>query len=655
MKNITSAQLREMFQSFMESKGHHRIQSASIIPENDPTVLFTTAGMHPLVPYLMGTPHPAGTRLTDVQKCIRTGDIEEVGDPSHLTFFEMLGNWSLGDYFKKEAISWSWEFLTSPDYLGLDKDKLAFSVFAGDEDCPRDEEAHDIWRSMGVAEDHIFYLPKENNWWGPAGQTGPCGPDTEMFIIRDKAPCGPNCSPACSCGRYLEIWNDVFMQYNKQKDGTFIPLEKKNVDTGMGLERTICVLTGKKTVYETDAFTGIIAKIAELSGKGYEDDEATTRAFRVVADHLRTSTFILGDDRGVSPSNTDQGYILRRLIRRAVRYGMSLGMAEGFTAEIAQVIIDQYKDVYPELARNASFVTEQLKLEEGRFARTLRQGEKEFEKVYNNTLNTKALLESILTAEDKVFKAQELAQTKKLRPSPDMLPIIEAANAGNLEALEAAVATRMASLNILDGRSAFKLYDTYGFPIEMTIELASEKGLTVDEADFAERFKQHQEKSHQGAEQKFKGGLADHSEQTAKLHTATHLLHSALRKVLGDEVAQKGSNITAERLRFDFSFGRKMTAEEVAEVERLVNVAIEAKVPVVCEEMTVPEAKEKGAIGLFESKYGEKVRTYKMGEYSFEICGGPHAENTGDLGSFKIQKEESSSAGVRRIKAVIKG
>ena len=655
MKNITSAQLREMFQSFMESKGHHRIQSASIIPENDPTVLFTTAGMHPLVPYLMGTPHPAGTRLTDVQKCIRTGDIEEVGDPSHLTFFEMLGNWSLGDYFKKEAISWSWEFLTSPEYLGLEKDKLAFSVFAGDEDCPRDTEAHDIWRSMGVEEDQIFYLPKENNWWGPAGTTGPCGPDTEMFIIRDKAPCGPNCSPACSCGRYLEIWNDVFMQYNKQKDGTFIPLEKKNVDTGMGLERTICVLTGKKTVYETDAFTGIIAKIAELSGKGYEDDENTTRAFRVVADHLRTSTFILGDDRGVSPSNTDQGYILRRLIRRAVRYGMQLGMGEGFTAEIAQVIINQYKEVYPELERNAAFVTEQLKLEEGRFARTLKQGEKEFEKVYNNTVNTKALLESILTAENKVAFAQEMAKVKKLRPSPDMMPIIEAANAADEAALVAAVNARMASLNVLDGRSAFKLYDTFGFPIEMTIELASEKGLTVDEADFAERFKQHQEKSHQGAEQKFKGGLADHSEQTAKLHTATHLLHSALRKVLGDEVAQKGSNITAERLRFDFSFGRKMTAEELAEVERLVNVAIEAKVPVVCEEMTVPEAKEKGAIGLFESKYGEKVRTYKMGEYSFEICGGPHAENTGDLGSFKIQKEESSSAGVRRIKAVIKG
>ena len=654
MKNITSAQLREMFQSFMESKGHCRIQSASIIPENDPTVLFTTAGMHPLVPYLMGTPHPAGTRLTDVQKCIRTGDIDEVGDASHLTFFEMLGNWSLGDYFKKEAISWSWEFLTSPDYLGLDKDKLAFSVFAGDEDCPRDEEAHDIWRSLGVAEDHIFYLPKENNWWGPAGQTGPCGPDTEMFIIRDQEPCGPDCSPACDCGRYLEIWNDVFMQYNKQKDGTFLPMEKKNVDTGMGLERTICVLTGKKSVYETDAFADILAKIGELSGKVYLANDEDTKAFRIVADHMRTSTFILGDDRGVSPSNTDQGYILRRLIRRAVRYGMQLGMGEGFTAEIAQVIINQYKEVYPELERNAAFVLEQLKLEEGRFARTLKQGEKEFDKVYNNTMNTKALLENILAAEDKIAFAQEMAKTKKLRPSPDMMPIIEAANAGDEAALVAALIARMATLDTLDGRSAFKLYDTFGFPIEMTMELAAEKGLKVDEADFAERFKKHQELSHQGAEQKFKGGLADHSEQTAKLHTATHLLHSALRKVLGDEVAQKGSNITAERLRFDFSFGRKMTKEEIEEVEKLVNIAIDAKVPVVCEEMTVPEAKEKGAIGLFENKYGEKVRTYKMGEYSFEICGGPHAENTGDLGSFKIQKEESSSAGVRRIKAVIK-
>ena len=595
MKQVTSAQLREMFQKFMESKGCARIHSASVIPENDPTVLFTTAGMHPLVPYLMGAKHPAGTRLTDVQKCIRTGDIDDVGDSSHLTFFEMLGNWSLGDYFKKEAISWSWEFLTSPEYLGLDKDRLAFTVFEGDENCPRDTESHDLWRSMGVAEDHIFYLPKEHNWWGPAGITGPCGPDTEMFIITDKEPCGPDCSPACSCGRYLEIWNDVFMQYNKQADGTFAPLAQKNVDTGMGLERTICVLNGKKTVYETDAFTDILAKIAELSGHTYGENEEVTKAFRIIADHMRTSTFILGDDRGVSPSNTDQGYILRRLIRRAVRYAMQLGMPEGCTCEIAKVIINQYKDVYPELERNSAFVLDQLKLEEGRFARTLKQGNKEFDKVASRVEN-----------------------------------------------------------GTLDGLSAFHLYDTYGFPIEMTCELARERGLKVDVPAFEECFKQHQATSHAGAEQRFKGGLADHSEETTKLHTATHLLHAALRKVLGDEVHQKGSNITAERLRFDFTFGRKVTKEELAEVEKLVNEAIESHTPVVCREMTVADAKAEGAIGLFESKYGEKVRTYKMGDYSFEICGGPHAENTGDLGEFHILKEESSSAGVRRIKAVLK-
>ena len=653
MKSYTSGELRSLFLKFFQDHGHAVISSASVIPENDPTVLFTTAGMHPLVPYLMGAKHPAGTRLTDVQKCVRTGDIEDVGDFSHLTFFEMLGNWSLGDYFKKEMIPWSWEFLTSPKYLGLPKDRLAFSVFAGDEDCPRDEESAQLWRDCGVADDHIFFLPKENNWWGPAGVTGPCGPDTEMFIITDKEPCGPDCSPACSCGRYLEIWNDVFMQYNKNAEGKFEPLSQKNVDTGMGLERTICVLNGKKSVYETDSFTGILAKIAELSGKTYGSDEETTKAFRIIADHMRTSTFIMGDDRGVSPSNVDQGYVLRRLIRRAVRYGMGIGMPDGFTGEIAKVIIAQYQDVYPELKRNEAFVLEQLSLEENRFARTLRQGEKEFEKIYTNVQNTRALLQSILSAADKVAVAQEYAQTKKLRPSPDLMPIIQAAQAGDETALMEAVNARLSTLNVMDGRSAFKLYDTYGFPIEMTMELAKEKGLTVDEKDFAERFKQHQATSHAGAEQRFKGGLADHSEQTACLHTATHLLHAALRKVLGPEVAQKGSNITAERLRFDFSFGRKMTAEELAEVERLVNESIAAKVPVVCTETTVAEAKAEGAIGLFESKYGEKVKMYTMGSFSKEICGGPHAANTGDLVSFKIKKEESSSAGVRRIKAVI--
>lgn len=594
MKTYHSSELRSMFLKFFKDHGHAVISSASVIPENDPTVLFTTAGMHPLVPYLMGAKHPAGKRLTDVQKCVRTGDIDDVGDFSHLTFFEMLGNWSLGDYFKEQMIPWSWEFLTSPEYLGLPKDRLAFSVFAGDADCPRDEESAQLWRNCGVADDHIFFLPKENNWWGPAGITGPCGPDTEMFIITDKEPCGPNCSPACSCGRYLEIWNDVFMQYNKKADGTFEPLEQKNVDTGMGLERTICVLNGKKSVYETDLFADILKKISELSGKEYGSDEMTTRAFRIIADHMRTATFIMGDDRGVSPSNVDQGYVLRRLIRRAVRYGMGIGMPEGFTGEVAKVIIEQYKDVYPELKRNEAFVLEQLSLEESRFARTLKQGNREFEKLV-----------------EKVRDGQ------------------------------------------IDGVSAFHLYDTYGFPVEMTEELARERGLTVDMDGFHDCFRRHQATSQAGAEQRFKGGLADNSEQSARLHTATHLLHAALRKVLGPEVAQKGSNITAERLRFDFSFGRKMTKEELAEVERLVNEAIQSHTPVTCEEMTVAQAKEQGAIGLFESKYGEKVKVYTMGPYSKEICGGPHAQNTGDLVSFKIKKEESSSAGVRRIKAVI--
>ena len=595
MKKMTSGELRSMWLNFFKSKGHAVIPSASVIPENDPTVLFTTAGMHPLVPYLLGSKHPAGTRLTDVQKCIRTGDIDEVGDASHLTFFEMLGNWSLGDYFKKEMIAWSWEFLTSPEYLGLDKDKLAFTVFEGEGDIPRDEEAANYWMENGVKKENIYFLPREHNWWGPAGQTGPCGPDTEMFIIKDQPPCGPDCSPACSCGRFLEIWNDVFMQYNKTADGQYVPMAKKNVDTGMGLERTVCTLNGCKTVYETDAFTNIIAKISELSGKHYDDDEATTKAFRIVADHLRTSTFIMGDPRGVSPSNVDQGYVLRRLIRRAVRFGMQLGMPEGFTAEIGKIVINQYAEVYPELKQNENFVLEQFKLEETRFARTLRQGEREFEKAVS----------------------------------------------------------RMGENKVIDGVVAFNLYATYGFPIEMTRELAKEHGLTVDEAGFEKHFAEHQKSSHAGAEQRFKGGLADSSAQSARLHTATHLLHAALRRVLGDEVAQKGSNITPERLRFDFSFGRKVTKDELAQVEALVNEWIKADVPVVMTETTVEDAKKEGAIGLFESKYGERVRMYTMGEYSKEICGGPHASHTGELVSFKILKEESSSAGVRRIKAVI--
>jgi alanyl-tRNA synthetase len=591
---MTSSTLRALYLEYFERLGHAVIPSASLIPENDPTVLFTTAGMHPLVPYLLGAAHPAGKRLTDVQKCVRTGDIDDVGDASHLTFFEMMGNWSLGDYFKREAIAWSWTFLTDPDWLGIPKEKLAFSVFAGDENAPRDDESFALWRDMGVPADRIFYLPRENNWWGPAGQTGPCGPDTEMFIITDKEPCGPDCSPACSCGRYLEIWNDVFMQYNKIADGTLVPLAKPNVDTGMGLERTLCVLTGKKTVYETDLFTPILSKIEGLTGKMYGADDETTRAFRIVADHIRTGVFMIGDPRGITPSNVDQGYVLRRLIRRAVRHGMKLGAPEGFTADIAAVIVERYNAAYPELERNAAFIREQLLLEEGRFQRTLQQGTREFEKI----------------------------------------------------------AARLAGSQI-DGLTAFHLYDTYGFPIEITMELAAERALTIDIDAFRERFREHQEKSHAGAEQRFKGGLLDHSEQTARLHTATHLLHAALRGVLGQEVAQKGSNITAERLRFDFSFGRKMTKEELTEVERRVNEAIAADYPIDCRETTVDEAKAEGAIGLFESKYGERVKVYTMGTASKEICGGPHASRTGELESFKIQKEESSSAGVRRIKAVI--
>ncbi len=581
MKSYTSAELRSKFLEFYKSHGHAVIASASVIPENDPTVLFTTAGMHPLVPYLLGEKHPEGTRLTDVQKCIRTGDIDEVGDASHCTFFEMLGNWSLGDYFKREAISWSWEFLTSPEYLGIDKERLAFSVFAGDEDCPADHEAHDIWREMGVKEDHIFYLPKKNNWWGPAGVTGPCGPDTEMFVITDKEPCGPNCSPACDCGRYLEIWNDVFMQYNKNADGTFSPLSQKNVDTGMGLERTIGVLVGAKTVYETDLFSDIIAKIGELANKDYAAaSEEDVRAFRVVADHVRTSTIILGDRRGVTPSNVDQGYVLRRLIRRAIRFGMNLGMPENSLSEIAKVVTNQYKDVYPELKENEAHIVEQFNLEEQKFQRTVRQGIKEFEKILS----------------------------------------------------------RMGENTVIDGVTAFRLYDTFGFPVEMTQELAKEHNKTVDI---------------EGFQQRFKCGLADNSEETTKLHTATHLLLAGLKTILSPDIQQKGSNITAERLRFDFNFPRKVTKEELAQVEEFVNNAIKAAHPITCEEMTVDQAKEAGATGVFESKYGEIVKVYTMGDVSKEICGGPHANNTADLVSFKIQKEESSSSGVRRIKAVI--
>ena len=594
--SLKANELREKFLKFFKEKGHAVIPSASLIPENDPTVLFTTAGMHPLVPYLLGAKHPEGTRLTDVQKCIRTGDIDEVGDATHCTFFEMLGNWSLGDYFKKEAIEWSWEFLTSEKWLNIPKEKLHFTVFAGDEDAPRDMESYNHWLSMGVSENHIYFLPKENNWWGPAGITGPCGPDTEMFIDIGKEKCSPDCSPACNCGKYVEIWNDVFMEYNKTIEGHFEPLIQKNVDTGMGLDRTIVILQGVSAVYDTDLYKGIMGKISQLSNRQYGEDEETTRAFRIVGDHIRTATLIIGDEKGVTPSNVDQGYVLRRLIRRAIRFGLQIGIPDGSTPEISSVVIDQYCSVYPELERKRDFIIREFALEEERFQRTLKQGLKEFEKL-----------------------------------------VVRLGN----------------ETQIIDGPNAFKLYDTFGFPIEFTQELASEKGYTVDVEGFEESFKRHQGISQAGASQRFKGGLADNTEETAKLHTATHLLHAALRKVLGDEVAQKGSNITAERLRFDFSFSRKMTEEELIEVEGLVNQAIESNAEVICDEISLEDAKKTGAIGLFESKYGNMVKVYTMGSFSKEICGGPHANNTGNLGKFKIKKEESSSAGVRRIKAVL--
>ncbi|MGI5849069.1 MAG: alanine--tRNA ligase [Christensenellales bacterium] len=591
---MKSTELRQLYLDFFKSKGHAIIPSASLIPENDPTVLFTTAGMHPLVPYLLGASHPEGQRLANVQKCVRTGDIDQVGDLSHCTFFEMLGNWSLGDYFKKEAIAYSFEFLTSPKWLGVDKDRLYFTCFAGDEDAPKDIESAKIWRSLGVDESHIFFLNKEHNWWGPAGMTGPCGPDTEMFFDTGIPPCCDTCSPACSCGKYLEIWNDVFMEYNKTAEGKFEPLAQKNVDTGMGLDRTVTILQGKASVYDTDIFENVLGEIAALSGKNYSDDKETTKAFRIIADHVRCATFILGDEKGVTPSNVDQGYVLRRLIRRAVRYALRLGIPELSLHKIAKSVISQYKDVYPELKKNESHIVSELNLEEERFQRTIRQGLKEFEKLRS-----------------------------RLKSST------------------------------ISGKDAFRLYDTFGFPLEFTLEIAHEHGFEVDQKGFEEAFLKHQEISSAGAQQRFKGGLADTGEATARLHTATHLLHAALRAVLGNDVSQKGSNITPERLRFDFSYPRKVEKNELAEIERLVNNAIDAGVDVICEEMSVEDAKQSGAIGLFESKYGNIVKVYSMGDYSKEICGGPHAENTRNLGRFRIQKEQSSSAGVRRIKAVL--
>ena len=594
---MTADDLRTKYIDFFKKHGHAEISGKSLIPENDPTVLFTTAGMHPLVPYLMGEPHPAGVRLTDYQKCIRTGDIDSVGDSSHLTCFEMLGNWSLGDYFKKEAIAYSFEFLTDPAYLGIPADSLSVTVFAGDAEVPRDDESATIWNSKGIPWERIYFLPREDNWWGPAGETGPCGPDSEMFIDTGKDACGPDCRPGCHCGKYLEIWNDVFMQYNKQKDGSYQKLARTCVDTGMGIERTVAILDGKKSVYDTAIFKPVIESVEKLTGKKYGQNESDDVSIRIICDHVRAATFILGDSKGVTPSNVGAGYVLRRLIRRAVRHGRKLGLETEFLSVPVQVVIDQYKKAYPDIAEKAVFVVDELKQEEQKFLETLKKGELEFEKMLPNLLKN---------------------------PQRTM-----------------------------SGRMAFKLYDTYGFPIELTEELARENGLTVNRAEFEEAFKKHQELSRAGSEQIFKGGLADHSEQTTAYHTATHLLQQALRIVLGDHVQQKGSNITVERMRFDFTHPQPMTKEEIAEVERIVNEQIQADLPVKMEMMPLDEARKAGAMALFGEKYGTIVKVYSIGDFSKEVCGGPHVEHTGAMGKFKILKEQSSSSGVRRIRAIL--
>ena len=586
---MNAKELRKKYIDFFKRHNHVEISTSSLIPENDPSVLFTTAGMHPLVPYLLGEKHPEGTRLTDVQKCLRTGDIDEVGDTSHLTFFEMLGNWSLGDYFKKESITMSYDFLTKE--LGIPAEKISVTCFEGDDKIPKDVETAQIWNELGIDKDRIYFYGRGENWWGPAGQTGPCGPDTEIFYDTGKEPCSPECGPSCNCGKYLEIWNNVFMAYNKDKDGNYTELEQKNVDTGLGLERVLSIMNGNTSVYDTELFEGIIGKIEEISGKNY--DENTARDFRIIADHLRAATFVLGDDKAVTPSNVDQGYVLRRLIRRTSRELRKLGVETSKMKDISEVIIDQYQDVYPELGRNREFILSELEKEEQTFNKTLDRGLKAAEKIFD------------LIGDDPV----------------------------------------------LSGGLAFKLYDTFGFPIELTQELAAERGKSVDIEGFNNKYREHQEKSRQGAAQKFKGGLADQSEETTKLHTTTHLLNAALRKVLGDTVYQKGSNINPERLRFDFSFDRKLTPEELQDVTKLVNEAIDSELPVICEEMTVEEAKKQGAIGVFDEKYGDKVKVYSIGDFSKEICGGPHVSNTSELGRFRILKEQSSSAGVRRIKA----
>jgi len=620
---MTANELRAKYLEFFKSKGHAIIPSASLIPDNDPTVLFTTAGMHPLVPYLMGEKHPLGKRLANSQKSIRTGDIDDVGDNRHLTFFEMLGNWSLGDYFKKEAIEWSFEFLTGRKWLAMAPQRLYVTVFMGDENSPIDQESIEIWKkcfnSVGILAEicpfgekisgnknyRIFPLPAKDNWWGPAGETGPCGPCTEMFYDTEPqlGALEKTFDEEIDSFRVMEVWNDVFMEFNKNAAGQFEKLPAQNVDTGMGLERTVSVLAGKKNAFDNELFLPLFEKIGELSGKKYGDSEEVDKNMRIIADHLKAATFILGDEKAITPSNVGQGYVLRRLIRRAIRCGRQLGINELFAFLISEEVIKVYFEVYPELKKNKEFIKNQLIKEEEKFKETLERGLKEFEEIQK-------------------------------------------------------------SKEIITGERAFYLYQSFGFPLEMIVEEAKNRNLKVDTEGFDKEMHKHQELSRTASAGMFKGGLADASEATIKYHTAAHLMLEALRQVLGSHVTQKGSNITPERLRFDFAHSEKLTPEQIKQVENIVNEQIQKNLPVVCEEMSLEEAKAKGAMGVFESKYGEKVKVYSIGNssnrsdsseppFSREICGGPHVEQTGILGKFKIQKEESSSAGVRRIKAVL--
>ncbi len=580
-EKITGKKLKELYLNFFRKKGHAIIGSAPLIPENDPSVLFTTAGMHPLIPFLLGAPHPSGRRLANVQKCLRTDDIDSVGDTFHNTFFEMLGNWSLGDYFKREAISWAFEFLI--DVLKLEKEKINVTVFEGNENAPRDDEAIKIWEGLGIPREKIFLKPAEDNWWGPVGNFGPCGPDTEIFFDTGKEKCSEKCEPGCKCGKYFEIWNLVFMEYNKTEKG-FEKLKQKNVDTGMGVERTTAILQGLNSVYETELFEPLIKKITEASKK----DEIKHK--RIIADHIRASTFVLSE--GIIPSNVEHGYVLRRLIRRSIRSCIVLECDPNILKELAEIVIKIYGSDYPELEKEKKFILEKLDEEISKFKKVIEKGLKYFDKIVSKE-------------------------------------------------------------NIISGKDAFLLYQSYGFPIELTKEIAKEKGLIVNENEFWQEYEKHKEKSRTLSSGMFKGGLMDQSEETKKYHTATHLLHQALRIVLGEHVKQKGSNITPERLRFDFTHPKKLTKEEIEKIEEIVNQKIKEGLPVKRIDLTLEEAKKMGALGFFEEKYGKMVSVYTIGDFSKEICGGPHVSNTKELGKFKIIKEEGIAQGIRRIKAIL--